>query len=183
MGERCGRSAGICKLLLTTEHRPARALLAAVAGSTLTAAVGGLGARRAPTVYKHLDKPGWAPPPSAFGPVWTGLYGLMAVAVYRAWRSNPERSAGLVALHGGQLALNASWPWAFFSLRSRTAALAVVAALDAAVAAEVIVAGRRDRVAGWLLTPYLAWSLFATALTATVEDPTGARAASDPSGG
>jgi hypothetical protein len=58
MGERCGRSAGICKLLLTTEHRPARALLAAVAGSTLTAAVGGLGARRAPTVYKHLDKPG-----------------------------------------------------------------------------------------------------------------------------
>jgi len=65
----------------------------------------------------------------------------------------------------------------------RTAALAVVAALDAAVAAEVIVAGRRDRVAGWLLTPYLAWSLFATALTATVEDPTGARAASDPSGG
>ena len=118
MGERCGRSAGICKLLLTTEHRPARALLAAVAGSTLTAAVGGLGARRAPTVYKHLDKPGWAPPPSAFGPVWTGLYGLMAVAVYRAWRSNPERSAGLVALHGGQLALNASWPWAFFSLRS-----------------------------------------------------------------
>ncbi|MGA2804741.1 MAG: tryptophan-rich sensory protein [Acidimicrobiales bacterium] len=42
----------------------------------------------------------------------------MAVAVYRAWRSNPERSAGLVALHGGQLALNASWPWAFFSLRS-----------------------------------------------------------------
>ena len=48
----------------------------------------------------------------------------------------------------------------------------MVAALDAAVAAEVIVAGRRDCVAGWLLTPYLAWSLFATALTAAVEDPT-----------
>ncbi|MGP8066174.1 MAG: TspO/MBR family protein [Acidimicrobiales bacterium] len=183
MGERSGRSAGICKLLLTTEHRRVRALLAAVAGSTLTAAVGALGARRAPTVYKHLDKPGWAPPPSVFGPVWTVLYGLMAAAVYRAWRSNPERSAGLVALHGGQLALNASWPWAFFSVRSRTAALAVVAALDAAVVAEVIVAGRRDRVAGWLLAPYLAWSLFATALTAAVRDPTSAKSASDPSDG
>jgi tryptophan-rich sensory protein len=107
----------------------------------------------------------------------------MAAAVYRAWRSDPERSAGLVALHGAQLALNASWPWAFFSLRSRAAALAVVVALDAAVAAELIVAGRRDRVAGWLLTPYLAWGLFATALTAAVEDPTGAKSASDQSGG
>ena len=171
-GEHSGRAGGMGKLLFARDHRPARALLAAVAGSTLTAGLGGLGARRAPTVYEQLNKPGWAPPPSAFGPVWTGLYGLMAAAVYRAWRSNPEGSAGLVALHGGQLALNAAWPWAFFRLRSRTAALAVIAALDLAVAAEVIVAGRRDRVAGWLLTPYLAWSLFATALTAAVEDPT-----------
>jgi tryptophan-rich sensory protein len=170
---------GAAVVMLAPEHRAARALLAAVAGSALTAAVGGLGARRAPTVYEHLDKPAWAPPPSAFGPVWTGLYGLMAAALYRAWRSDPEHSAGLVALHGAQLALNASWPWAFFSLRSRTVALAVVVALDAAVAAEVVVAGRRDRVAGWLLTPYLAWGLFATALTAAVEDPTGARSASD----
>jgi tryptophan-rich sensory protein len=183
VGERSGRSAGLCKLSRAAEHRSVRAILAAVAGSTLTAAVGGLGARRAPTAYEHLEKPGWAPPPSAFGPVWTGLYALMAAAVYRAWRSDPERSAGLVALHGGQLALNASWPWAFFSLRSRTAALVVIAALDAAVAAEVIVAGRRDRVAGWLLTPYLAWSLFATALTAAVGDPTGVESASNPSGG
>jgi len=175
MGECRDRSVGTRKALITTEHQPVRALVAAIAGSTLTAAVGGLGARRAPTVYKELDKPGWAPPPSAFGPLWTGLYGLMAVAVYRAWRSNPERSAGLVALHSGQLALNALWPWTFFSLRSRTAALAVIAALDAAVAAELMVAGRRDRVAGWLLTPYLVWSLFATALTAAVQDPINGR--------
>ena len=165
------RVRGIYRLMPAAENRSARALLAAVAGSALTAAVGGLGSRRAPAVYAELDKPGWAPPPWAFGPVWTGLYGLMAAAVYRAWRSDPERSGGLVALHGAQLALNASWSWAFFALRSRTAALAVVAALDAAVTAEVIVAGRRDRAAGWLLTPYLAWNILATALTAAVEDP------------
>jgi tryptophan-rich sensory protein len=47
--------------------------------------------------------------------------------------------------------------------------------LDAAVAAELMVAGRRDRVAGWLLTPYLVWSLFATALTAAVQGPINGR--------
>ncbi|HET9733213.1 MAG TPA: TspO/MBR family protein [Acidimicrobiales bacterium] len=153
-------------------------LLAAIGGSAATAVVGGLGARRAPTVYGRLDKPRWAPPPSAFGPVWTGLYGLMAAALYRAWRSDPARSSGLLALHGGQLVLNAAWPWAFFSLRSRAAALAAVVALDAAVATEVIVAGRRDRVAGRLLIAYLGWSLFATALTAAVGDPAAAGAVS-----
>lgn len=150
-----------------------RALLAAVAGSGVTAAVGGLGARDARVVYEHLEKPPWAPPPSVFGPVWTGLYGLMAAAVYRAWRSDPTRGARLVAVHGGQLALNAAWPWAFFSRRSRAAALMVVAGLDAMVATEVIVGGRRDRLAGWLLAPYLAWSLFATALTAAVHEQSG----------
>ena len=149
-----------------------RALLAAATGSAVTAVVGGLGARDARVVYEHLEKPAWAPPPSAFGPVWTGLYGLMAAAVYRAWRSDPNRGAGLVALHGGQLALNAAWPWAFFSRRSRTTALMVVAGLDAVVATEVILCGRRDRMAGWLLAPYLAWNLFATALTAAVHEPT-----------
>lgn len=155
------------------ESTSTRVLLAAAAGSAVTAAAGGIGSRRAPAVYENLAKPAWAPPASVFGPVWAGLYGLMAAAVYRAWRSAPETSEVLVAIHGGQLVLNAAWPWAFFSLRSRTAALSVVAALDAAVVAEVVVAGRRDRVAGWPLAPYLAWSLFATALTAAVENPAG----------
>ncbi|HET9076864.1 MAG TPA: TspO/MBR family protein [Acidimicrobiales bacterium] len=142
-----------------------------VAGSLLAAGVGGLGARKAPAVYGRLDKPRWAPPASLFGPVWTALYAAMAVSLWRARRADPDRSGGLAALHAGQLALNAAWPWAFFSARSRPASLGVIAALDVAVAAEVVVAGRRDRVAAALLVPYLGWSLFATALTVAVGDP------------
>ena len=148
-----------------------RALLRAAGASVVTAALGGLGSRRAPEVYGRLDKPRWAPPPSVFGPVWTALYAAMAASVWRAWRADPSRSAGLVALHGGQLALNAAWPWTFFAARSRPASLAVITALDAAVAAEVVLAARRDRWAAGLLAPYLGWSLFATALTVAVGDP------------
>lgn len=162
---------------MTAPARSGRALVAAVAGSAVTAAVGGIGARRAPQVYARLEKPRWAPPPALFGPVWSVLYSLIAAAGYRAWRAGPDRRAGLIVLHAGQLALNAAWPWAFFAARSRTAALAVVAALDAAVAAEMVAAGRRDRKAAALLAPYLGWSLFATALTAAVGDPDRARPA------
>ena len=67
--------------------------------------------------------------------------------------------------------MNAGWPVAFFTVRDRTASLAVIAALDTALAAEIAGAARRDPPTALLLAPYLAWSLYATALTAAVGDP------------
>src|SRR3954452_21998937 len=105
------------------------------------AGLGGLGSRRAPSTYARLDKPSWAPPASAFGPVWTALYATIAVVGWRAYTASP----GARGLHLAQLALNAAWPGVFFSARQRRASLAVIAAMDAAVAAEVAVLGPVDR--------------------------------------
>ncbi len=155
-------------------HPSLAGLLFAAGGSTAAAAIGGLGSRRAPEVYARLDKPDWAPPAGVFGPVWTGLYSAIGVAGWRLWQRRTEPSAATaLRLHALQLALNAAWPWTFFSARSRGASLAVIAVLDAAVAAEIAAAARVDRPAAALLAPYLAWSLFATALTASVSDPGG----------
>jgi tryptophan-rich sensory protein len=150
-----------------------RALAVGVGGPLIAAAVGGLAARDADTVYSQLDKPSWAPPPGAFGPVWSALYVMIGVA---GWRVAQRRSGNLpLALHLAQLGLNAAWTPLFFGRRRKRAALGVVAALDAVVAAEVAVLARRDPLAAGLLGPYLAWSLFATALNAVVEDPQAAR--------
>lgn len=58
-----------------------------------------------------------------------------------------------------------------FATGNRSASLAVIGALDAAVAVEVAAVRRRDRGAAALLTPYLLWSLYATALNVAVHDP------------
>lgn len=148
------------------------------AGSAIGAAVvGSIGSRRAPQVYAELDKPSWAPPAQAFGPVWTALYAAVGVAGWRLWTRDGDRR--LLGLHAAQLALNAAWPFTFFSARDRRAALAVIAGLDVAVAAELLAVARRDRVTAALLAPYLGWSLYATALTAAVGDP-GRQAPPDP---
>ncbi|MGI6872147.1 TspO/MBR family protein [Amycolatopsis sp. 3B14] len=115
---------------------------------------------------------GWAPPAGASGPVWTTLYAAIGVAGWRLWTR--RAGATVLGLHAGQLTLNASWPPAFFTLRKKKLSLAVIAALDAAVAAEIAAAARRDHAAAGLLAPYLAWSLYATALTVAVSDPGGA---------
>ena len=149
-------------------NRQAGAVFAA-GTSVAAAAIGSLGARHAAQVYDQLDKPAWAPPAGVFGPVWTVLYTAIGVAAWRAWHAGASRRTLL--LHAGQMALNAAWPGTFFTVRNRPAALATVLALDAAVTAEIAAVWRTDRVAAALLAPYLAWTLYATALTATVTDP------------
>jgi translocator protein len=144
-------------------------LLFAVAPPVAAAALGGRAARDAPQIYGRLDKPGWAPPAGVFGPVWSVLYTLIGVA---GWRVTKRPHHVAMALHLAQLGLNASWTPLFFAAGRRRAALAVSALLDVALGAEISVLAREgDRVAAALLAPYLAWSGFATALTASVSDP------------
>ena len=101
-----------------------------------------------------------------FGPVWSVLYTLIGAV---GWRLTARPHPGLVALHLTQLGLNAAWTPLFFGAGRRRAALAVSVALDVAIAAEITALARRDRTAAALLAPYLAWSGFATALTAAVD--------------
>ena len=65
------------------------------------------------TWYATLAKPGFTPPDWLFAPIWTALYGLMAIAAWLVWRTpkhGPEaesRRSGLI-LFAVQLSLNAS---------------------------------------------------------------------------
>ena len=131
------------------------------------ATVGGLGSARAPSVYARLEKPSWAPPAAAFGPVWSALYATIALAGWRAYDASPAARR----LHVAQLALNSAWPAVFFSAREKRASLAVIVALDALIAAELAVLRRDDPLAAAILAPYLAWCAFATALNAAVSAP------------
>ena len=117
-------------------------------------------------MYGDLDEPSWVPPPAVIAPVWSALYVSMGVAAWRLWRAGSARTP--LALHGTQLALNAAWPAAFFARRSRPTSLTIIVALDVVIAAEIATARRHDRAASALLAPYLAWTLFATALNAAV---------------
>lgn len=115
--------------------------------------------------FSGLVKPSLYPPPQAFGIVWTVLYVLMGLAMALvlsargAWWRGRAAIAFLV-----QLAINLAWSPVFFAQHQITAALAVIVALDVAVLVTVWLFWKVRPVAAWLLLPYLAWILFATAL-------------------
>lgn len=145
-----------------------RRLGSAVLPVAAAAGLGGLGARRAPVIYQRLRKPAWAPPASAFGPVWSALYVAIGAA---GWRISATASRRTRALHLTQLALNAAWPAAFFEVGDKRASLVIIALLDVSLSLEVAMLRREDRRAAALLVPYLAWSGFATALNAAASQP------------
>jgi benzodiazapine receptor len=133
------------------------------------AAVGAAASVEAGSFYAELVRPSWAPPASAFGPVWSVLYLLMGLAVWLVWR---ERGAPLLGaaltLFGAQLCANALWSWLFFAWRHGAYAFAEVLVLLVLIAATTAVFWRIRRLAALLMLPYLAWVCLASALTWSV---------------
>ena len=121
--------------------------------------------------YRGLRRPGWSPPDWLFGPVWTILYGQMAVAAWLVRRSRGKgHRAARVALFTwcAQLLLNLGWSAAFFGARSTLAGVWVIVVLWTTIVATVAQAWRLSRPAGLLLLPYLAWTSFAALLNVTI---------------
>ena len=116
-----------------------------------------------PTWYAGLARPSFAPPNWVFAPVWTTLYVLMAVAAWRVWRVTGSRSLEMGA-YAVQLIFNFAWSAIFFAAHQIGFALAEICILLALILATTILFWRRDRLAGWLFLPYLAWTSFAAAL-------------------
>ncbi|MDO8106576.1 TspO/MBR family protein [Isoptericola sp. b441] len=146
-----------------------------------TAVLGGIGTRPRSAWYLSLRKPSWQPPSSAFGPVWTALYGLVAVASGRALdRMPPERRQGYATALGVNLTLNAAFSWWYFTAERQRAALVDEALLVGSTIDLLRRTARVDRPAAAMLAPYLAWDVFAMALTVAVirrnpQPPAGAR--------
>jgi tryptophan-rich sensory protein len=120
--------------------------------------------------YMTLAKPSWTPPRIAFPIVWTLLYVLMAIALWRLWdraAPSPERRDALWFFFA-QLALNAAWSPVFFGYHGIDLALGIIIALVVAIIGTIVTSGRVDRTAAWLLIPYLAWAAYATTLNAGI---------------
>lgn len=119
--------------------------------------------------YASLKKPSWNPPGWIFGPVWTALYTMMAVAAWLVWRRGGFTAQRRpLTLFLVQLALNAAWTPLFFGAQWPSVAFAEILLLWLAIGATLLTFHPISRVSAWLLAPYLAWVSFAAALNFTL---------------
>lgn len=119
--------------------------------------------------YASLQKPSWNPPGWLFGPVWTALYTMMAVAAWLVWRQDGwGRQRKPLTMFLIQLALNALWTPLFFGWHLIGVAFFEIVLLWVAIATTLTAFRSVSRAAAWLLAPYLAWVSFAAALNFTL---------------
>lgn len=142
------------------------ALVIAALGATIT---------RLGPWYHGLRQPEWAPPDIAFGPAWTLIFALCAIAGVTAWRAAADRNTatsiiGLFALNGF---LNLLWSFLFFRAQRPDWAAIEVWLLWASIAALMIACWRVSRTAALLLLPYLLWVSFAAVLNEAVSQLNG----------
>ena len=116
--------------------------------------------------YEALNKPTWNPPPWIFGPVWSLLYLMMAIAAWLVWRRVGFQRP--LSLYFTQLALNAAWTPIFFGAHELGWALAEIILLWLAILLTMRGFFRVSKPAGWMLAPYLAWVTFAAFLNFTL---------------
>jgi translocator protein len=115
--------------------------------------------------YASIARPSWTPPSWIFGPVWTALYTMMAVAGWLVWIDRGwARGRLAIGLFAAQLTLNALWSYLFFGARQPGTAAVEIVILWVTIAVTTVVFWRIRRAAGLLFAPYLAWVTFAMAL-------------------
>ena len=155
-----------------TPVNAARWVLPAAVAAVTTLLIAALGATI--TVlgpwYYGLVQPAWAPPDIVFGPAWTLIFGICAMAAATAWLAAPDENnrdvvIGLFAFNGF---LNLLWSFLFFRLQRPDLAAFQVWVLWVSIALLIAVCWRFSKGGALLLVPYLAWVTFAGALNMAV---------------
>ena len=108
--------------------------------------------------YSELSRSPLTPPNIAFPIVWTFLYALMG---YSAYRVAKRANIGALIPYAVQLALNLTWSWVFFYFRQPSAGLVNILLLVFAVLWTAAEFRKHDRIAAFLLLPYILWGCFA----------------------
>ena len=116
--------------------------------------------------YEMLKKPFFTPPNIVFQVVWIILYMLMGISAYRIYMRNKQGAddKGGYFYYLVKLSINFLWSFIFFTFRLYGISFIVLIILFILILITFIKFIKIDRIAGFLLIPYLIWVSFAGVL-------------------
>ena len=116
--------------------------------------------------YSQIILPSFNPPSWVFAPVWTILYIMMSISAWRVWNKYFETK--LIILYFVHLIFNAMWSVIFFGFHQIFLALIDLSIILVFIIYLVKIYRTRDKLAYYLMLPYLMWSTFAFFLNLSI---------------
>jgi len=122
------------------------------------------------TWYPSLTKPAFNPPNWIFGPVWLTLYTLMGISLYLILLKKPRNQKAKFAINLFliHLLLNFFWSFSFFLIHYLGLSLLIILLLWTMIAYLIKLFYPLNKLASYLLVPYLLWVSFATILNFSI---------------
>ena len=116
--------------------------------------------------YSEIILPSFNPPSWVFAPVWTTLYIMMSLAIWRVWIKLSDKK--ILAIYFYHLFFNATWSVIFFGFHLIELALFNLIIILFFIIKLMRIYFKKERFSFYLMVPYLLWSSYAFVLNLTI---------------
>ncbi len=112
--------------------------------------------------YSSIIVPSFNPPSWVFGPIWSTLYLLMSIAIWRIWVNYYDKK--ILKIYFFHLFFNALWSIFFFGFHLIGIALIDLLVILFFIIVLLNIYFKKDKISFYLMIPYFLWSSFALVL-------------------
>ena len=116
--------------------------------------------------YSQIILPSFNPPSWVFAPVWTTLYIMMAIAIWKIWINSFDLK--ILKLYFVHLFFNGTWSIVFFGFHQIGLALINLIIILIFIVLLMKNYFSRDKISFYLMIPYLLWSSYALILNSSI---------------
>jgi len=116
--------------------------------------------------YSEIVLPTFNPPVWVFAPVWTTLYLLMSIAIWKIWKNSFDTR--ILKIYFIHLFFNSTWSIVFFGFHLIGPALVNLIIILLFIIFLMKKYLMRDKISFYLMIPYLAWSSYALILNISI---------------
>jgi benzodiazapine receptor len=116
--------------------------------------------------YSEIILPSFNPPSWVFAPVWTALYIMMSIAIWKIWINSFDPK--ILKLYFIHLLFNGSWSVIFFGFHQIGLALINLVIIIIFIILLMKSYLVRDKISFCLMIPYLLWSSYALILNSSI---------------
>jgi len=116
--------------------------------------------------YSQIILPSYNPPSWVFAPVWTLLYVMMSIAIWKIWINSFDLK--LLKLYFIHLFFNGSWSVVFFGFHQIGLALVNLIIIIIFIIMLMKKYLIKDKLSFYLMIPYFLWSSYALILNSSI---------------